>query len=399
MADHLNRTGLSRDRSSHKYREKQLREVVKMQNAVASIRSQEIRNLVPMVEAVLFSAGRGLTAEELAIVIEGPVEQVELAVDAYGDLEKGLEIISVAGKYVLEVRSEYAGMMNRAEGMARSENEKVLNEYLHSMALSGLRDSTIKARKEFVGRFLDEVAKPVDAVKTRDVRNFLMAEEKRGNSRDTLATKIAILKAFFKWLEKEEVVEKNPMNRIDKPKTSKGEPKPLTQEEIEQVREVIEKPLHKAMFELLYSTGARVSEAVALNKEDIDWQNKRLRIHDGKGGKPRWALLSIRAVRAIEKYLSTRSDEEEYLFRSQLRKRISTDSLQRSLKILGEKAGLKKRLTPHRLRHSLATHLLAADTPIDVVQAILGHSEISTTQIYAKTQEEAIEHHFRKVLP
>ena len=165
-----------------------------------------------------------------------------------------------------------------------------------------------------------------------------------------------------------------------------------------QLWEACQKLFERALVELLYSSGLRVSEAVALDWSDIGWQERTITVRDGKGGSRRVAPMSTRASLLLRRLKEERQDDEPWVFRSQFRRRMSKEAITRWIRNLGERAGINGRLTPHRFRHSLATHLLEAGVPIDVVQAILGHSSVATTQVYARTQRSSIETHYRRVI-
>jgi integrase/recombinase XerD len=273
--------------------------------------------------------------------------------------------------------------------------KKYLNEYLQSLRLKGCSKKTIKYYGLLIKKYLDTTETPDDI---HSVRSFLMQEESN-NKQSTIATKINIFRSFFNWLEREKLIDENPMHRIEKPKIPQTSPKFLTHEEIELLREFITKLIDRTLFEVLYSSGIRVSEAVNLNWQNIDFNNKELQVIAGKGNKDRTTLLSTKAILHLKQYKKSRNDNDEWVFQSQYKQRMSKESIEQHMKALGEKAHLNKNLTPHRLRHSFATHLLEAGVPIDVVQKLLGHEDVSTTQVYAKTSQENIKHFHKKVFP
>lgn len=162
------------------------------------------------------------------------------------------------------------------------------------------------------------------------------------------------------------------MRKIDKPKTDPPAPKYLTHEEIELIREACKKLIDRCLVEVMYGSGLRVSEVVALNWDDIDWQAKTITVRDGKGGKSRIVPISTKESLLLRRLKEQRRDNNPWVFQSQYRQRM--------------------------VRNSLATHLLEAGCPIDVVQAILGHEDISTAQVYAKTQRSTVETWYRKVI-
>jgi len=275
-----------------------------------------------------------------------------------------------------------------------------LQDYLDAQRLRGLRMSTLDAYEQFLARFIREIGKSVTTVTTRDLRRFLLMEERRGNKPATLASKISKLTTFFDWLQRERIIRENPMDLIDAPRIPEPPPKYLSYDELEAVREAAAGNLvRETLVETLYSSGVRVSELVALDRRDLNLNLKRATVRDGKGGKARIVPLSTRASRLLQRLLHERDDSNPWVFRSNFDRRMSISSVQWHIRKLGEQAGLMFKLTPHQLRHSLATHLLNAAMPLDQIQLILGHSSVQTTQRYARTQIQSAEQYYRRVFP
>lgn len=279
-------------------------------------------------------------------------------------------------------------------------NHKHLQDYLDAQRLRGRRMSTLEAYELFLARFLRTVGKPVTQITVKDVRLFLIREGDRGNKPATLASKIAKLRSFFRWLHRERLVREDPMELIDAPHVPEPPPKFLSYDEIEAVREAaVGHPVREVIVEVLYSSGMRVSELVALDWRDINLVLKQAAVRDGKGGKSRVVPLSTRAARLLQRLLERRKDKQLWVFRSQFNQRMSKATVQWHMRKLGEQAGLPFQLTPHQLRHSLATHLLNAGMPLDQIQLVLGHRNIQTTQRYARTQLQSVEQYYRRVFP
>ena len=275
-----------------------------------------------------------------------------------------------------------------------------LQDYLDAQRLRGLRMSTLDAYEQFLARFIREIGKSVTTVTTRDLRRFLLMEERRGNKPATLASKISKLTTFFDWLQRERIIRENPMDLIDAPRIPEPPPKYLSYDELEAVREAAAgNLLRETLVETLYSSGVRVSELVALDRRDLNLTQKRATVREGKGGKSRVVPISTRASRLLQRLLDERTDNDPWVFRSQFDRRMSVSSVQWHIAKLGEQAKLMFQLTPHQLRHSLATHLLNAGMPLDQIQLILGHSNIQTTQRYARTQLQSAEQYYRRVFP
>ena len=370
---------------------------------VVPLRPTSAEGLIPLCEAILFTAGKPLTPEQIAESTGAKPEAVRTALwqlAARMEAEdRGLCIAWVGQAAQLIPKPQYHQAIDTARRMDGDRLVLVVREYIQAQRLRGRRPKTLEAYQQFLERFVRTVGKPVDEITVRDIRMFLMAEEARGNKRNTIGTKVVKLRSFFKWLEREEYIERNPMVKIDPPAEDKSPPKYLTHEEIERLRDACRRPMERLLLEGLYSSGLRVSEAVALNWDDVNLDGKYLIVRDGKGGKSRQAPLSTRAVMLLRQYRDRRCDGSPWVFQSQFKRRMSKESIERTMRVLGERAGLRDRLTPHRLRHSLATHLLAAGVPIDVVQHILGHESIKTTTIYARTQQTTVEQHYRRVFP
>lgn len=368
---------------------------------IVPIRGHGAEEHASLFEAVLISAGRPLTLDHLASVAGIDKARAKYTLEVlrsrYGD-DRGICVSWDGGRVELVVNPRFAGAVYQASRSDIERSYDLIEEYLSVQRQRGCRPKTIESYRLFLRRYAREVGRPVDEVDTRDVRRFLMTEEKRGNVLSTVASKIHRLSSLYKWLEREELIEKNPMLRIDAPKLPKRQPRWLTHEEIEQVREIA-RGMDRLLLEVLYSSGLRVSEAVALDWADLDLNSKTVTVRDGKGGKSRQTMLSTRAVMLLRQYQDKRADNDPWVFQSQFRRRMSKESIERRIRNLGDRAGLRRRLTPHRLRHSFARHLLEAGMPPDVLQALMGHEDIRTTQGYSGLPEQHIGQYYRAVFP
>jgi integrase/recombinase XerD len=190
------------------------------------------------------------------------------------------------------------------------------------------------------------------------------------------------------------------MNKIERPKEQDRKPDPFSQEEIEGMREAANSLFDRMIIEVFYSSGVRISEARDLDWDNIDFQNKRVEVIDGKGGKDRVTLLSTKAVMLLKRYKETREDNNNWIFQSRYKNRMSRSSLYRHIKKMGKKADIGSEghpVKPHRFRHSFASHLINSGVEQDKVQVLMGHSDPATTQIYAQNSQINIEHSYRKV--
>lgn len=264
--------------------------------------------------------------------------------------------------------------------------------FLKDKKRQGLSPITIDNYKLHLKIFTNRTEyKPVNEISKEDIIEYLDDRENDPsvNMKSTIETIRSVLRSFFEWLCEEQVIEENPMLRIKPYKMGKTMAKALTVEELELFRESCTTPREKAMVEIMYSTGCRLSEISALNKDDIGQPNRAIKVI-GKGNKERMVFYSARAAIYLQKYLESRQDNCEALFVTERQpyRRLSNRGIQRLIAIIGKRAELSKRARPHILRHTFATLMLNNGCPMSVVQELLGHDDLATTQIYAKETSE-----------
>lgn len=264
--------------------------------------------------------------------------------------------------------------------------------------VDGLSARTIKAYEQQLNAFNKFVDRSPDIIKTDDIRDYLAYLYNRGLRDTSISTIINTLKSFFAWLYTEEIIKKNPMLkikpiRIDKKRLRTA----LTLEEVEKIREYCISIRDKAMFELFYSSGCRLSELVGLNISDIDLHERSISVK-GKGNKQRITFFPVKAKMCLQEYLRTRKGNNEALFLSSIKpyNRLQTRAIQRRINWLGEASGVGK-VYPHILRHTFAVHALNCGMDITVIQQLMGHEDINTTQIYAKISNSVIRQEYSKL--
>jgi site-specific recombinase XerD len=221
---------------------------------------------------------------------------------------------------------------------------------------------------------------------TTDLRRFFLhlKREKKYSPR-SLHRKICSLKSFYKFLKKEAFISTNPAENIESPKIPKSLPKTISVEETLQLLRTPDNIRDRTILFLLYGTGMRVSELSNLNIDCVDLDNRMLRIIGGKGNKDRLIPLPDVLIPIIEEYMENRRQDSltSALILNRSGDRLTSRSIQRLVKKYREQADLQdKKLTPHTLRHAFATHLLANSVDIRVIQELLGHASLSTTQLY-----------------
>jgi integrase/recombinase XerC len=281
--------------------------------------------------------------------------------------------------------------------------DQALSLYDGHLKAQNRSDHTLLAYHNDVNQFIDFSARelsvdpenlPIEAIDIYIVRSFLGQLTDEGMERKTMARKLSAMRSFFKFLCREGVLQKNPVQRIATPKLGRKLPHFLY---LEQVEKLLQTPdcttllgaRDQVILELLYGSGLRVSELAGLNRRDIDSESSLLRVR-GKGNKERIVPLTQYSIDAIKAYLQRREDKQEALLLNYQGSRLSTRSIRRILEKLALEAGLSEHLHPHMLRHSFATHLLDGGADLRSVQELLGHAKLSSTQIYTHLTRERL---------
>lgn len=228
------------------------------------------------------------------------------------------------------------------------------------------------------------------------IQDFLRSLKDKGLSSSSAARKLAALKTFYHYLLQTNIITDNPTVALERPKTGRYLPKVLSQSEIDQLlNQASLAPRERAILELLYSGGLRVSELTKVNIADVNLHEGHLRMV-GKEGKERIIPLSETAIQAIEVYLKQvrptqkSRPQERALFLNYAGRRLSRQCIWKIVKEAARTAAIQLDITPHTLRHSFAIHLLEKGVDIRSVQELLGHADISTTQIYAHVSKRRL---------
>ncbi|WP_297070033.1 site-specific tyrosine recombinase/integron integrase [Thermococcus sp.] len=261
-----------------------------------------------------------------------------------------------------------------------------VEEFETYLDLEGKSPNTVRMYSYYVRRYLEGGGD----LSARSALRFLANLRKRGYSNKSLNLVVQALRAYFRFEGHDDEAE-----RLKPPKVPRGLPKALTKEEVRSLISVIPptRKRDRLIVLLLYGAGLRVSELCNLKKSDVDFERSTLLVRGGKGAKDRVVPVSRSLLEEIRSYLKSRDDMSEYLLveeRRSSKDSISTKTVWYLLKRYGKRAGLK--VTPHMLRHSFATHMLENGVDIRAIQELLGHSNLSTTQIYTKVTVE----HLRK---
>lgn len=261
-----------------------------------------------------------------------------------------------------------------------------VKSFLVCKKIKGLTKSSLKHYQQVLTHFCLNINNNIKQLNANDIRLYLLSYEQTHDiGKSVLDDKRRVLNSFFTWMLREEIINVNPMLKIDVIKCDKTIREPLMDIELEQMRNASVTLREKALLEILYSTGARVSEIIALNRNDLDYTTGKVKVF-GKGKKERYCFLNARAQLAIKKYLFSRLDNEDALFVTNKKPyaRLGKGTIEKEIKKIGIKAEINRSVFPHLLRHTFATHMLAHDASIAEVQVLLGHESPQTTMIYAK---------------
>jgi integrase/recombinase XerD len=285
------------------------------------------------------------------------------------------------------------------------ELEQLLDQFLHYLIVEkGLSKNTIDAYSHGLNRFLDYLRKKgiqeMPSVSKFDVRAFLLALRKQGLSTKTVLRNLVAIRTLFQFLIQEGILATNPIEELESPKISKTLPEILTLKEVEQLLEQTnpQTPLairDRAMLEVLYATGMRVSELTHLPINQVNLEGGYVLVF-GKGSKERIIPLGSEAMKWVALYLKVarerlaKGKESPFLFINRSGRGMSRQQFWKNIKAYGRRAGIRKRITPHLLRHSFASHLLEGGADLRSVQMMLGHVDISTTQIYTHVTGERL---------
>ena len=245
----------------------------------------------------------------------------------------------------------------------------------------------------------------------RDVRVYLSFLNERQYSRNSISRKIASLRSFYQYLLKQEAIEENPFSYIHLKKQNSKLPRFFYENEMAALFQAAQgdKPLeirNRALLEILYGSGLRVSECAKLILGAIDWQGEVLLIH-GKGSKDRYVPFGSYAQVALQEYLTLArphlmenvAEDHPFVFVNQRGGPITTRGIEYIFNQLIKKSSLDSKIHPHMLRHTFATHLLNNGADMRTVQELLGHANLSSTQIYAHVTKESLQNNYRKFHP
>lgn len=287
-------------------------------------------------------------------------------------------------------------------------NEKYIEEFIDYLRFEKkYSENTISSYKRDLNKINSYLKKDFIKLTKADIQKYIQNLSKNESS-NTISRTISSLKSFYKFLEINKYTNTNPLTTIISPKTARKLPKVLSEEEVNKLLDInLNNDFdyrNKAMLELMYSSGLRVSELINLTVNDVDLKNSLVRIF-GKGSKERIVPLNDYATEALNNYILYhrpklfKQKESNYLFLNNHGNQMTRQGFFKTLKKITKEKGIKSELSPHTLRHSFATHLLKYGADLRSIQELLGHSDISTTQIYTHITNEILEKNYHEYHP
>lgn len=291
-----------------------------------------------------------------------------------------------------------------------------IQDFIHYLIVErGLTANTIVSYERDLKSYASYLREHASITTVREIgrvhiMQFLKHLKDDGKSSKTIARHIASIRSFHQFLLRERIADEDPSVHIETPQVERKLPSVLSLQEVEAIIETpkLTSPIgyrDKAMLELLYATGIRVSELIQLNLSDIHLMMGFIRCY-GKGRKERIVPIGEQATKALEEYLQKGrpklfkpKNDTDALFLNHHGKRISRQGFWKNLKKIAQEAGIHKELTPHTLRHSFATHLLENGADLRAVQEMLGHADISTTQIYTHVTKTRLKEVYNQFHP
>lgn len=299
---------------------------------------------------------------------------------------------------VLDMLTDYR--IENATGIEQMDFARQLNLFLDAKKSEGLSTNSIYVYRICLNIFYNYVNKATADITANDIRDFMAyLGDVRGNKTVSVQGSLNVLRSFFTWMHNEELIPKNPTARIKSFKINKKDSRhPLTHEQLETLRNACKTYREKALIEFLYSTGCRVSEAEQIDVTDVDFERRCVSIV-GKGNKRRTIYFSVKARLLLRHYFDERKGGTAlFCCTRHPYARLGTRSIQKLLKQLGTRAGISRRVYPHVLRHTFASHMLNAGMEITVIQRLMGHATVGTTEIYTELSEDSVIREYQKYI-
>lgn len=280
---------------------------------------------------------------------------------------------------------------------------QMVKMFIASMAVKNCSRRTLKDYTQCLERFFAVVRKPYNMVTTNDIRLYLFGGSQSGRwCPATTDHQRTVINAFFNWCVDEEYLNRNPSRVISPIKVPKKKLKPLQQIELEEMRDACKTYRERALVDILFSSGVRISECVALTENDINWTDHTILVRHGKGDKERITYFNPEAEVSLRNYLNSRKGSDGHVFCKTRAPYtgVTIEALEAEIRHIRERIAdkLGVKVTPHTLRRTTATIASERGMPIEDVQAILGHESIETTMRYVSVSNNRVKNNYSKYM-
>lgn len=274
-----------------------------------------------------------------------------------------------------------------------------------------LSDNTLQSYRRDIlqyKKYLESNEMNYSKIEEEDIKKYLKELKKIGKKTSTISRNLATIRSFYQFLIRSKKISEDPTSNVQSPKIEKRVPSVLTSEEVELLLEQpqdvdLKGTRDKAMLEFAYATGMKVTEIIDLNIDDVDFENSIVNCKSGK--KTRVIPMGSLAEKALDEYVNDarsiliKSENDKALFVNMNGQRLTRQGFWKIVKYYKEKAHIEKDITPHVLRHSFATHLLQNGADLKSIQAMLGHSDVSSTQIYKQFETNELKEIYKRTYP
>ena len=324
-----------------------------------------------------------------------------MAIDAKIDFMRKTEqmlaesvTVSDMRKIMSVINDVLQGYEMRSIAVWSEDSDDLLDCYLAAMNVQCRSKKTLERYAYIINKLMEHVKVPTRNVTVYHLRSFLQKEKERGISDNTLEGYRQIYSAYFNWLQRESLIDKNPTANLGAIKVAKKEKQAYSEIDMEKMNSGCKSVRDRAIIHFLASTGCRISEMTELNRDMVDMDKLECIVH-GKGNKERTVYLSEVAGMFMQEYLKGRKDDNPALFVGRRNERLTPGGVRAMLKVLSERTGVTN-VHPHRFRRTRATDLARHGMPIQEIAHLLGHEKLDTTMKYVVPDNEIVKSNFRR---
>lgn len=304
--------------------------------------------------------------------------------------------ISVISNAAVKALSDYE-ITKRCTDLAPLDdfNERIIKRYSACLLLDGKSEKTVRQYVRTCRKLSDLIHKRFDEMGTYDIRFYLAKDMERGLHSTSIENQRAYISAFFQWLTCEDIIQKNPAAKIPPIKCAKEIRKAFSDVEIDALRTACKNEKERAIIEVLLSTGVRVSELASMQIDDINKSTMTVHVKHGKGNKERITYINDVALRHLLAYINTRKETGTVLFYNKDHEPLQDGGIRKVLYAIGNRAGVDN-VHPHRFRRTFATNLSKRGMEIQLIQKLMGHSNINTTMVYIALDDTQIQASYKQ---